>query len=191
MPVRKVQPDLFFLYPDLFLFDKKIPNVPEVTQNQFTEIMSFVKNLCKEHLNDEYYELAQELTAKLARKRPSPLLSGRCNTWAAGIIHALGMVNFLFDKSQDPYLSSKALSDWFELSQNTIGAKSKSIRDMFKMRQLDPRWTLRSNLDNNPMVWMIMVNCFIIDARRATYEIQEQAYNAGIIPYIPANKVTA
>ena len=105
-------------------------------------------------------------------------------------MHALGMVNFLFDKSQDPYLSSKALADWFELSQNTIGAKSKSIRDMFKMRQLDPAWTLRSNLDNNPMVWMIMVNGFIIDARRATYEIQEQAYNAGIIPYIPANKAT-
>lgn len=171
--------------------NKKIFNIPDVTQDQFSEIMSIVKNLCKDHLNDEYYELAQELTAKLARKRPSPLLSGRCNSWAAGIMHALGMINFLFDKSQNPYLSSKALADWFGLSQNTIGAKSKSIRDMFKMRQLDPAWTLRSNLDNNPMVWMIMVNGFIIDARRATYEIQEQAYNAGIIPYIPTNKATA
>ena len=170
--------------------NKKIPNVPEATQDQFTEIMGVVDDLCKEHLNEEYYELAQELTAKLARKKPSPLLSGRSNNWAAGVIHALGMVNFLFDKSQDPYLSSKALSDWFGISQNTIGAKSKSIRDMFKMRQLDPKLTLRSNLDNNPMVWMIMVNGFIIDARRATYEIQEQAYNAGIIPYIPANKAT-
>jgi hypothetical protein len=128
--------------------------------------------------------------AKLARKRPSPLLSGRSNTWAAGVIHALGMVNFLFDKTRDPYLSSKELADWFGLSQNTIGAKSKSIRDMFKMMQLDPKWTLCSNLDNNPMVWMIMVNGFIIDARRATYEIQEQAYKAGIIPYIPASKAT-
>lgn len=171
--------------------NKKISNVPEATQEQFTEIMGIVNDLCKEHLNEEYYELAQELTAKLARKRLSPLLSGRSNTWAAGVIHALGMVNFLFDKSQDPYLSSKALADWFKLSKNTIGAKSKSIRDMFKMWQLDPKWTLRSNLDNNPMVWMIMVNGFIIDARRATYEIQEQAFNAGIIPYIPANKATA
>lgn len=109
-------------------------------------------------------------------------MSGRPNTWAAGIIHGLGMVNFLFDKSQDPYLSSKDLAEWFGLSQNTIGAKRKSIRDMFKIRQLVPRWILRSNLDNNPMVWMIMVNGFIIDARRATYQIQEQAYNADIIP---------
>lgn len=168
--------------------NKKMPNIPEATQDQYTEIMNIVKKLCKEHLNDEYYELAQELTAKLARKRPSPLLSGRSNTWAAGIIHALGMVNFLFDKSQDPYLSSKDLADWFGLSQSTIGAKSKTIRDMFKMMQMDPRWTLFSNMDNNPMVWMIMVNGFIMDSRNAPYEIQEQAYNAGIIPYIPILK---
>lgn len=170
---------------------KKIPNIPDAMQNQFMEITSIIRKLCRERLNDEYYDLAQELTAKLARKRPSPLLSGRSNTWAAGIIHALGMVNFLFDKSQSPHLSSKKLSEWFELSQNTIGAKSKSIRDMFKMTQLDPRWTLPSNLDNNPMVWMIMVNGYIIDARKAPYEIQEQAYHAGIIPYIPADKISS
>ena len=62
---------------------------------------------------------------------------------------------------------------------------------MFKMTQLDPRWTLPSNLDNNPMVWMIMVNGYIIDARKAPYEIQEQAYHAGIIPYIPADKISS
>lgn len=171
--------------------NKKIQNIPDALQEKFTEIMDIVKKLSEEHLNEEYYELAQELAAKLARKRPSPLLSGRSNTWSAGIIHALGMINFLFDKSQEPYLSSKELADWFGLSQSTIGAKSKSIRDMFKMRHMDPAWTLRSNLDNNPMVWMIIVNGFIIDARRASYEIQEQAYRAGIIPYIPSNKTTA
>lgn len=167
---------------------KKMTGIPDATKSQFTEIITIIEKLCKEHLNNEYYDLAQELTIKLARKRPSPLLSGRSNTWAAGIIHALGMVNFLFDKSQNPYLSSKQLADWFGLSQNTIGAKSKSIRDMFKMMQLDPKWTLASKLDSNPMVWMIMVNGFIIDARNAPYEIQEQAYHAGIIPYIPLLK---
>lgn len=47
----------------------KLPNVPEVTQDQFTEIMSVIKNLCEKHLNEEYYELTQELTAKLAKKK--------------------------------------------------------------------------------------------------------------------------
>lgn len=61
-------------------------------------------------------------------------------------------------------------------------------RRRLEMMQLDPKWTLASKLDSNPMVWMIMVNGFIIDARNAPYEIQEQAYHAGIIPYIPLLK---
>ncbi|WP_218015679.1 DUF6398 domain-containing protein [Candidatus Regiella insecticola] len=128
--------------------NRKTPKIPEITQNQFAEIISLIEKICTEHLNNEYYDLAQELAAKLARKRPSPLLSGRNNTWAAGIIHALGMVNFLFDKSQTPHFSSKALAESFGLSQGIISAKSKSIRDMFKMTQLDLRWIL-------PIVWII------------------------------------
>lgn len=168
--------------------NKLLSKIPSSTQNQFIEISAIIEKLCNQHLNDEYFELAQELTAKLARKRPSPLQAGRSASWAAGIVHAIGMVNFLFDKSQNPHLSSKDLSEWFGLSQNTIGGKSKSIRDLFKIRQMDPKWTLPSRLDSNPFVWMLSVNGFIIDAREAPYEIQQQAYQAGIIPYIPADK---
>lgn len=62
---------------------------------------------------------------------------------------------------------------------------------MFKMTQLDPRWILTSRMDNHPVIWMIRVNRYIMDARKAPYEIQEHAYYAGIIPYIPADKVIA
>lgn len=86
-------------------------------------------------------------------------------------------------------MSSRDLSEWFGLSQNTVCGKSKAIRDMFKIMQMDPQWTLHSRMDRNPMVWMIMVNGFIMDARSAPYEIQEQAYRAGIIPYIPSGKI--
>ena len=58
-----------------------------------------MSTLCKEKLNEEYFQLIIELACKLARKRPSPFLLGATKTWAAGIIHALGTVNFLFDKS--------------------------------------------------------------------------------------------
>ncbi|MDZ8257440.1 DUF6398 domain-containing protein [Nostoc sp. ChiQUE01b] len=36
------------------------------------------------------------------RKRPSPLATGQAKSWACGIVHALGMVNFLYDSSQTP-----------------------------------------------------------------------------------------
>ncbi|HHF7375622.1 DUF6398 domain-containing protein [Legionella bozemanae] len=168
--------------------DKKISKIPKASENDFLAIIAIIEKLCNEHFNREYYDLAHELTAKLARKKPSPLVSGRSNTWTAGIIHALGMVNFLFDKSQNPHLSSQDLSSWFGLSQSTISAKSKSIRDLFKIRQMDPKWTLPSRIEDNPFVWMVSVNGFIVDVREAPYEIQEQAYHQGIIPYVPKDK---
>ena len=37
-------------------------------------------------------------------------------------------------------------------------------------------------------VWMIRVNGFILDVRDAPYEIQQEAYNLKLIPYIPGCK---
>lgn len=144
-----------------------------------------MKALCKEKLNDEYYHLSVEVAAKIARKRLSPLLSGSPNTWAAGIIHALGMVNFLFDKSQPIHMTSKELCDWFALGQSTVSGKSKSIRDMFKIHQMDTRWCLPSKMIDNPFVWLIAFDGCIVDVRNAPYEMQLAAYEAGVIPFIP------
>jgi hypothetical protein len=59
---------------------------------------------------------------------------------------------------------------------------------MLRTLQLDPNWTLPSRLDDNPMVWMLEVNGFIMDARHAPREVQEIAFKKGLIPYIPADR---
>lgn len=63
-----------------------------------TEIAGLVDAFCRQHLNAEYAELCRKLTEKLARKRPSPLVSGKPQTWACGIVRTIGWVNFLDDK---------------------------------------------------------------------------------------------
>ena len=59
--------------------------------------------MCSEHLNEEYAALSRKAAAMLARERPSPLLSGKVETWAAAIVYAVGQMSFLFDKSEEPY----------------------------------------------------------------------------------------
>jgi hypothetical protein len=44
---------------------------------------------------------------------------------------------------------------------------------------------LPSQIDDNPLVWHIMVDGFIVDARSMPREIQEIAYEKGLIPYVP------
>ena len=38
------------------------------------------------------------------------------------------------------------------------------------------------------MVWMLQVNGFMVDVRHAPREMQEIAFNKGLIPYIPADR---
>jgi Domain of unknown function (DUF6398) len=113
------------------------------------------------------------------------LIAGKADVWAAGIVHALGMVNFLFDLSQAPHVKSPRIPEYFKTSQSTVQAKSKQIRDLLGMYQLSPEWSLPSRLDSNPLAWMITMNGFILDARYLPRPIQEEAFRKGLIPHIP------
>lgn len=159
---------------------------PDEAKNQAVEVIAgLVDAFCKEHLNDEYVDLCRKLTEKLARKRPSPLVSGKPNTWACGIVRTIGWVNFLDDKTQTPHMKLTAIDKAFGVGESTGQGKSMLIRKMFKIRPMDPEWSLRSRMDQNPMAWMIQVNGFLVDARFLKREIQEEALCQGLIPYLP------
>jgi hypothetical protein len=159
--------------------------VPQDMQARFDEIIHLTDTFSQKYLNNEYAQLCRELTATLCRKRPSPLVRGKADTWACGIIHALGMVNFLFDSSQTPHIAASQIADFFGLSSSTMQAKSKQIRDLLGMYQMDPDWSIPSMIEKNPLIWMLEVNGLIIDVRHAPREIQEEAFRKGLIPYIP------
>jgi Domain of unknown function (DUF6398) len=163
-------------------------NPREETAEVLETIIGLIDQFCPEHLNDEYAVVCRKLAEKLARKRPSPLLSGSPNTWASGIVRTVGWVNFLHDKSQTPYMRLSDIDAGFGISESSGAAKLAAIRKMLKIQQLDPNWTLPSRLDDNPMVWMLEVNGFMIDVRHAPREVQEIAFNKGLIPYIPADR---
>jgi Domain of unknown function (DUF6398) len=151
-------------------------------------IIGLIDQFCKEHLNEEYALLCRKLAEKLARKRPSPLLHGSPNTWASGIVRTIGWVNFLGDSTQTPHMKMTDIDQGFGVSPASGSAKSKAIRDLLKMRPFDPNWTLPSRLEDNPMVWMLQVNGFMVDVRHAPREVQQIAFKKGLIPYIPADR---
>ena len=160
--------------------------VPKTMQTKYNEITALTDAVCTEHLNAEYADLARKLTAKLARKRPSPLVSGRANSWACGIIYALGQVNFLFDQSQAPHIPAKDLCALFGVATSTGGNKAKAVRDAVgHMTRWDSEWMIASMVEENPLVWMIEVDGFLMDGRTAPLDIQVEAYQRGMIPYVP------
>jgi hypothetical protein len=164
---------------------KRQPNPDEAKQQAVEEIAGLVEAFCREHLNQEYAELCRKLTDKLARKRPSPLVSGRPSTWACGIVRTIGWVNYLDDPSQTPHMKLTAIDKAFGIGESTGQGKSMLIRKLLKIGAMEPEWSLRSIQDQNPLTWMIEVEGFLVDARFLKREYQEEALRLGLIPYIP------
>ena len=162
--------------------------VPAALQDKYDAITQSTDAFCDQRLNDEYKQVIRLATAALSRKRPSPLLKGKDNAWAAGLVHAVGMVNFLFDPSQNPHCKASEIQAHFGVGASTCASRSREARDALGMGQLSPEWTLRSRLDKNPLVWMLQVNGLMVDVRRMPLEVQEMAYEQGFIPYIPGKK---
>jgi hypothetical protein len=165
--------------------DQRDEQVPESMRPVYEEIVALTDAFCQERLNEEYRALCRRLAAKLARKRPSPLQGGRARTWASAIAYTIANNNFAFDKTQTPHITSRELANWFGLATNTVTAKASEVRRLFRIHMMEPEWTLPSRIGQNPMVWMISVNGFLVDARYMPREIQEEALAKGLIPYIP------
>ena len=150
-------------------------SVPAQMKTVFESIVARTDEFCREYLTEEYARLSRDLTAALCGTRPSPLLRGSPDVWACGIVYALGFVNFLFDKSEDPFVSADELCNAFGVKKSSAYQKSKNIRDIFHMIQFDPRWCLPSMVEKNPLIWMIEVDGIVVDARWVSREIQEIA----------------
>jgi hypothetical protein len=83
-----------------------------------------------------------------------------------------------------------ALCAAFGVNQSSGANEAKLIRDTFGMYQFDPNWCLPSLIDQNPLVWMLQVNGLMVDVRHMPREVQEIAFQKGLIPYIPADRPT-
>jgi hypothetical protein len=160
--------------------------VPGAVRPVFEEISTIVTAFCAEHLDEEYAQLGRRLAAKLARKRPSPLLRGDRRIWAAGIVYALGRVNFLSDPSRRPHLHTDQLAELFGVKQQTMANKGRLIMDTLRISVFDPEWTRRDMIEANPRMWLIQVDGLVMDARALPEEIQVEAWQLGLIPYVPA-----
>ncbi|MCB1928580.1 MAG: hypothetical protein KDH17_11165 [Rhodocyclaceae bacterium] len=160
--------------------------VPKAMAEKFAAVTMLTDAFCTRYLDEEYRRLIHRVVGALARKRPSPLSSGKENVWAAAAVHAVGRVNFLDDPSTDPHCKPKLIYEFFAIAESTGQNKSKVIRDLLKMGPFSHEWVLPSRVADNPAVWILQVDGLMMDIRDAPLELQRLAYEKGLIPFIPS-----
>lgn len=160
--------------------------IPSKLKPLVDEIVAITDEVCLAVLDEEYADLARRAVAKLSRKRPSPLPSGRRTTWAAGVVYALGQVNFLSDRASEPCVTADQLSAAFGVAKSTMSSKARRVSDLLRISYFSPEFQRADVVAQNSLVWIIEVNGLAVDARHVPPDIQVEAFHRGLIPYIPA-----
>jgi len=137
------------------------------------EIIQLTRNFCEEKLDEEWAMLAEKLVRKLGRKRNVPFVSGQTAIWAVAVIHALGTINFLFDKASKPYTTVEELNNFFGTKKTTTGNKSREIRDLLNLGYWDNEFSTNRMSGSNPYAEMVMVDGLITPISMLPEEFQQ------------------
>ncbi|MCD8369782.1 MAG: DUF6398 domain-containing protein [Clostridiales bacterium] len=163
-------------------------SIPKEMQPIYDDISALLTDYSKNYVNEEYESLYLHAFEKLCRKRPSPLKTGRRNTWAAGIVYAIGSNNFIFDKSQKIHMTAKEIAEPFGVAVSTASSKAAEIKKLLKIDYSRAEWCLPSMAADNPMLWMVSVNGVPVDARTLPEELQQICYEKKLIPYVMTHR---
>ncbi len=166
----------------------KALKVPAAMRERAAEISTITDEVCAKHLDEEYGNLCRVLVARLSRKRPSPLQRGGVRIWAAGVIYTVGQVNFLFDPTQDPHLTTEQLAAEIGVVKSTMANKAALIGKLLDLQIYEPDLTREAMIAEHPMAWMVEVDGFLVDARMLPEELQNEARRLGLIPDLEARR---
>ncbi len=136
--------------------------VPAAMRERASEVVAVTDEISAAHLDREYGELCRVLVARLARKRPSPLQRGRVRLWAAAVIYAIGQINFLFDRTQDPHLTADELAAYAGVAKSTMANKAALISRALDLGVCEPELTRVAMIEQHPMAWIIEVDGFLV-----------------------------
>lgn len=146
----------------------------QIKKEKEQKLIEMVSEFCEKKLNEEYKQLCIKLIQKLGRKRNVPFLTGKLDIWAASVVYTIGQLNFLFDKSFEPYISPSDIHDYFGTKSSTVGNRSREIRDMFKLdRFFNNDFATGQMIEENPFNQLVMVDGMLVPIESLPEEFQQ------------------
>ncbi len=126
------------------------------------QLIELTNSFCDNNLDNEYKSLCVKLIKKLGRKRDVPFQRGKIEIWAAAVIQALGSINFLFDKSFIPYVTSAQISEYFGTKNSTVSNKAREIKEMLNLWHFNHEFSTQKMIKDNPFNNLVMVDGLIL-----------------------------
>lgn len=110
--------------------------------SKYEEIIEKIKFFSNQFLNDEYKNICVLAAETLFLNCEEQFKKGKSSSWAAGIVHAIGAINNLFDSKEVPYVKASDLYKTFEISSSTGSNKSKEVKRLLDLSEENKQWII-------------------------------------------------
>lgn len=111
-----------------------------IIAGKYEEIIEKIKSFSSEYLNEEYKDICVMAAETLFVNNEEQLKKGKSFSWAAGIVHAIGTINNLFDSKEEPYIKAADLYKSFGVSSSTGSSKSKEVKNLLGLSKENNQW---------------------------------------------------
>lgn len=149
----------------------------EIKQRE-EKLLEMTGAFCAQKLDEDYYLLCEKLIKKLGRKRDVPFQRGKLEIWAAAVVYAIGSINFLFDKSFEPYVTADQINDYFGTKNSTVSNKAREIKDMLNLWHFDSEFSTQRMAESNPFNNLVMVDGLIVPMDTLPENLQQMVRDA-------------
>ena len=116
-----------------------------VLAGKYDEIVEKITSFSNEYLNEEYKNICIEATKTLFLNNEEQVKKGKSFSWGAGIVHAIGTVNDLFDTKNKLYIKALDLYKEFGVSSSTGSSKSKEVRRLLNLDENSEKWIVKNS----------------------------------------------
>ena len=82
-------------------------------------------------------------------------------------------------------MTADQLGAAFGVAKSTMSRKARQVRDLLRISHFSLEFQRADVAAQNPLAWIIDVNGLAVDARHVPPDIQAEAFQRGLIPYIP------
>ena len=113
-----------------------------VIASKYEEIVDKIKSFSSEYLSEEYENICVKAAETLCLNNEDKLKKGKSFSWAAGIVHAIGTINDLFDSKNKPYIKAADLYKEFGVSSSTGSSKSKEVKSLLDLSKENTKWII-------------------------------------------------
>ena len=156
-----------------------------VIANKYEEIIDKIKSFSSEYLNDEYKNICVGAAETLFLNNEEQLKKGKSLSWSAGIVHAIGTINNLFDSKEEPYMKATDLYKAFGVSSSTGSTKSKEVQKLLDLSKENKQWILGNDKNiktsaNNTLKEKEEVAVAVDDISKASKKIEEQPFEFAV-----------